>query len=1049
MPPRAAGSSAQKKVDNADDFDEEAKRLAQKSPTARLVESILDGKFISLSMMALTVVALWGDDVRVGYTPKDYDILFDILDLVMLFAFTAEFLAASIVKDGYKWGFFFWLDGIAAASLITETPWVMSVLRQILRMPSQDSGSPSADQAADSARTARAARFARLVRLVRLIRIVKLYSMVSKANDAAQEEKRKAEFRAAQNAKVAALKRIQASKLGKVLSEATTRKVIVGMLMMLMLLPYTTMTTMDKSQMFGLKLLFNYGSAECSDIASQEVDFRARQEGAAFGPPSDVLGFPCLYTEPWITAEAWASLVVLYSKVSLHRDSSFEEPPMKLLWLRVPDPRPPHHGRMREIGIDSASAVTPLGTWPPVEWTQADPPEWAQDELKCTGFPLRDDCMYRKEEVMDVYFLPWDCLPGNPDARACEGSLAIARFDKSREVRITAIFGCWRTLFVCVLLFVLNQQFQDDTETLVIAPITKMVTIIKQLAMDPLKKPEQVQSLEEAEALMREMKGKKRKKKKKKPGPELETAVLENTILRIGDLIQVGFGTCGKDVIGNNMSCGDGELAIMTPGQIVDAVLGYVDLRGFQDITVCLQEHVTFFINTVADILYHCVSHWHGVPSTNYGDSFLIVWKAKKREEVDNMVNKTSVAIANAQANAAIMTKLADCALFSFVKVYAEMRRSKVLEEFARSLELFDRYKNGFYFDLGVSLHRGWTVEGPIGTDFKLEAVYISPHVATVQLLDLVTKAMSSPILLTEKFYMSMSLGAKERCRRVDTMRTGTNTFGIYTFDIDPSVTGAELVTRPGHRIGGLVCPEELLETGKVVVETLEAEAVEHFFKIDCDVQTLQEHVPKRLALDFRQALCYVGEGAWEAAAELLVEILKYWPDGPSKFHLQAIDHYGPKVPEDWAAAHNLDYATLGYFVYEAPPPSLDGRVHESPKEAGSPQSPQKEGSRSSFSNMAGPSGTPMEAVLQLVGDPAPMAEPTPAEPAAPDASQHSIGSLPAIPSEGALLPGEAEPSAAPDANFEGDEAGAVTATIGPRLSNDRPPIVQFDRGTK
>ena len=60
----------------------------------------------------------------------------------------------------------------------------------------------------------------------------------------------------------------------EVLSEATTRKVIVGMLMMLMLLPYTTMTTMDKSQMFGLKLLFNYGSAECSDIASQEVRIR-------------------------------------------------------------------------------------------------------------------------------------------------------------------------------------------------------------------------------------------------------------------------------------------------------------------------------------------------------------------------------------------------------------------------------------------------------------------------------------------------------------------------------------------------------------------------------------------------------------------------------------------------------------------------------------------------------------------------------------------------------------------------------------------------------
>ena len=42
-----------------------------------------------------------------------------------------------------------------------------------------------------------------------------------------------------------------------------------------------------------------------------------------------------------------------------------------------------------------------------------------------------------------------------------------------------------------------------------------------------------------------------------------------------------------------------------------------------------------------------------------------------------------------------------------------------------------------------------------------------------------------------------------------------------------------------------------------------------------------------------------------------------------------------------------------GPQVYEAPPPSLDGRVHESPKEAGSPQSPQKEGSRSSSAKRA------------------------------------------------------------------------------------------------
>ena len=36
----------------------------------------------------------------------------------------------------------------------------------------------------------------------------------------------------------------------------------------------------------------------------------------------------------------------------------------------------------------------------------------------------------------------------------------------------------------------LAQQFTSDTQKLVIAPVEKMVNIIKQLAVDPLKKPE-------------------------------------------------------------------------------------------------------------------------------------------------------------------------------------------------------------------------------------------------------------------------------------------------------------------------------------------------------------------------------------------------------------------------------------------------------------------------------------------------------------------------------------------------------------------------------
>lgn len=54
--------------------------------------------------------------------------------------------------------------------------------------------------------------------------------------------------------------------------------------------------------------------------------------------------------------------------------------------------------------------------------------------------------------------------------------------------------------------------------------------------------------------------------------------MLENTILKIGGLLQVGFGEAGAEIIGKNMSSGDGELNIMMPGSKVVTMTGEVGL---------------------------------------------------------------------------------------------------------------------------------------------------------------------------------------------------------------------------------------------------------------------------------------------------------------------------------------------------------------------------------------------------------------------------------------------------------------------------------------
>merc|ERR1719235_2594727 len=105
-----------------------------------------------------------------------------------------------------------------------------------------------------------------------------------------------------------------------------------------------------------------------------------------------------------------------------------------------------------------------------------------------------------------------------------------------------------------------------------------MVNIVKQLADDPLKKPD-IQD-EEDDLFDANV---------KKSSGQLETSMLETTILKIGGLLQVGFGEAGAQIIGKNMSSQDGELNILIPGRKIVAIFGFCYIRHFAATTEALQ----------------------------------------------------------------------------------------------------------------------------------------------------------------------------------------------------------------------------------------------------------------------------------------------------------------------------------------------------------------------------------------------------------------------------------------------------------------------------
>lgn len=69
---------------------------------------------------ALTIFALFGDDIRVLAFDRNADLGFDVVSIICLCAFFSEIVLGVLCKPGYFLSFFFWLDLVSTLSLILD-----------------------------------------------------------------------------------------------------------------------------------------------------------------------------------------------------------------------------------------------------------------------------------------------------------------------------------------------------------------------------------------------------------------------------------------------------------------------------------------------------------------------------------------------------------------------------------------------------------------------------------------------------------------------------------------------------------------------------------------------------------------------------------------------------------------------------------------------------------------------------------------------------------------------------------------------------------------
>ncbi len=67
---------------------------------------------------------------------------------------------------------------------------------------------------------------------------------------------------------------------------------------------------------------------------------------------------------------------------------------------------------------------------------------------------------------------------------------------------------------------------------------------------------------------------------------------------------------------------------------------------------------------------------------------------------------------------------------------------------------------------MGFGLHVGWAIEGAIGSEYKIDASYLSPNVNMASRLEAATKQFGTTILLSDHFVALLSPHVRRRVRQ-------------------------------------------------------------------------------------------------------------------------------------------------------------------------------------------------------------------------------------------------------------------------------------------
>ena len=477
-------------------------------------------------------------------------------------------------------------------------------------------------------------------------------------------------------------------------------------------------------------------------------------------------------------------------------------------------------------------------------------------------------------------------------------------YDNRHQVFKYYFLNMVRTVFSLSIFLLIYLLFLYDINNVILSSIETMVKKVEKMAKNPsLESDTTTENKETKKGCISFLEASKGKFKID------EFKIIINKISKICSLVSFGFGEAGTQIISQVLKEGlNVDINPLIPGKKVMGIYGFCDIRNFTDTTEILKEKVMIFVNQVAEIVHQITADFCGSANKNIGDAFLLVWKLEDRF-IKEVVNKQGIKELKLK-NVNRINQICDMVLICFIRILIEINKSYKLSEYRHHKGLNARMKN-YKTRLGFGLHLGQSIEGAIGSMFKIDASYLSTNVNMANELEENTKTFKKELIMSGDFYDYLSEDAKSYVRLLDIFRTKSGQVTrLYSIDLDLENIPIEKKKDSMFKEENIEKKWEIVKQKRKLSKILYDDIVlrhksdiwNEFVSEEDEFKLVREKYPDDFIDEYNNGMEQFRNGNWTEAKNLLTNALELvgGDDPATKLNLAYMEKYKFVAPDNW-----------------------------------------------------------------------------------------------------------------------------------------------------